>query len=229
MEPILERLAQHEYSILMANSKQMSVKKGEFIFEEGSTADHLFFIQQGEVRIFKNLGSNKDITIFTRNINDGFGEIGIFSGNYYSNSAKALQDSKLYSITRHEIEDVLAQNGRIGLHFTRWVAENLEASKAKMRDYIAFGSEGAVASVFVRYSNTCGVVTPEGIELTDPIMIQDISKHIAVSRETVSRIVNKWKDQGIIDNQNKHFILKDMNYFRRLLVCDQCGVENCAI
>lgn len=107
--------------------------------------------------------------------------------------------------------------------------ENLETSKAKMCDYIAFGSEGAVASVFVRYSNTCGVVTPESIQLTDPIMIQDISKHIAVSRETVSRIVNKWKEQGIIDNQNKHYILKDMNYFRRLLVCEQCGVENCAI
>ncbi|SEQ39129.1 CRP/FNR family transcriptional regulator, anaerobic regulatory protein [Virgibacillus subterraneus] len=229
MEPMLERLTKHEYGVLMENSKQINVKKGEFIFEEGSPANHLYFIQQGEIRIFKNLGSNKDITIFTRSKNDGFGEIGIFSGDNYSNSAQAVQDSKLYSITRHEIEEILAQNGRIGLHFTRWVAENLEASKAKMRDYIAFGSEGAVASVFVRYSNICGVDTPEGIQLTNPIMIQDISKHIAVSRETVSRIVNKWKEQGIIDNQNKHFILKDMSYFRRLLVCDQCGVQNCAI
>ncbi len=225
----MERLDKHDYGILMANSKQLSVKKGDFVFEEGSSADHLYFIQQGEIRVFKKLGSNKDITIFSRNKNDGFGEIGIFSGNSYSNSAQAVQDSKLYSITRQEIEEILAQNGRLGLHFTRWVAENLEASKAKIRDYIAFGSEGAVASVFVRYSNTCGIVTPEGIQLTDPIMIQDISKHIAVSRETVSRIVNKWKEQGIIDNQNKHFILKDMNYFRRLLVCEQCGVENCAI
>lgn len=66
MEPMLERLAKHEYGILMANSKQMSVKKGEIIFEEGSPANHLYFIQQGEIRIFKNLGLNKDITIFTR-------------------------------------------------------------------------------------------------------------------------------------------------------------------
>ncbi|MGP4106507.1 Crp/Fnr family transcriptional regulator [Virgibacillus sp. L01] len=229
MEPILERLTKHEYSILMANAKQISVKKGESIFEEGSPADHLYFIQQGEIRVFKNLGANKDITIFTRSKNDGFGEIGIFSGANYSNSAQAVQDSALYSVTRHEIEESMAQNGKLGLHFTRWVAENLEASKAKMRDYIAFGSEGAVASVFVRYSNTCGIVTPEGIQLTDPIMIQDISKHIGISRETVSRIVNKWKEQGIIDNLNKHFILKDMNYFRRILVCEQCGVQNCAI
>ncbi|MFC3015188.1 Crp/Fnr family transcriptional regulator [Virgibacillus litoralis] len=226
---MLERLNKHEYNILMVKSKQMNVKKGELIFLEGSPANHLFFIQEGDIRVFKSLGSNKDITIFTRGKNDGFGEIGIFSGDKYSNSAQAVKDSKLYSITRNEIEEILADNGRIGLHFTRWVAENLEASKAKIRDYIAFGSEGAVASVFVRYSNICGVVTPEGIQLTDPIMIQDISKHIAVSRETVSRIVNKWKEQGIIDNHNKHFILKDMNYFRRLLVCDQCGVQNCAI
>ncbi|MFC4559086.1 helix-turn-helix domain-containing protein [Virgibacillus kekensis] len=105
----------------------------------------------------------------------------------------------------------------------------MEASNAKIRDYLAFGSEGAVASVFVRYSNMHGKVTGNGIEITEPIMIRVISKHIAVSRETVSRIVNKWKDQGIIENENKTFTLKDMDYFKKLLVCDKCGVNNCVL
>lgn len=94
---------------------------------------------------------------------------------------------------------------------------------------MAFGSEGAVASIFVRYSNMHGVVTPEGIRITEPIMIQDISRHIAVFRETVSRIVNKWKEQGIVMNKNKYFLIKDMNYFRELLACNQCSVENGAL
>ncbi|SFA80468.1 CRP/FNR family transcriptional regulator, anaerobic regulatory protein [Lentibacillus halodurans] len=158
------------------------------------------FHQEGKVRIFKEIEADKDLTIFTRVAKDGFGEIGIFGGEYYSNSAKAIQHSSLYAIKRESIEEILSQSGGLSLHFTRWLAESLEASKAKIRDYIAFGSEGAVASVFIRYSNMYGIVTPEGIRITKPVLIQDISRHIAISRKTVSRIVNKWKEQGIIRN-----------------------------
>lgn len=229
MEPLLERLNFHDHDMLIANSNQMDVKKGDLVFAEGSAADYLFFILKGEIRIFKILGPNKDITIITSGEKDGFGEIGIFAGNNYSNTAQALRDSTLYYIQRTKIESLLTENGGLGLHFTRWVAESLEVSKAKLRDYLAFGSEGAVASVFVRYSNMYGIVTPKGIRITEPIMIQDISKHIAISRETVSRIVNKWKEQGVITNENKYFILQDMKYFRKLLVCERCGVKNCVL
>ncbi|WP_010529813.1 Crp/Fnr family transcriptional regulator [Lentibacillus jeotgali] len=229
MEPILERLSPQEYDILIDASNEIHIPKNSFVFREGTSAEHIYFLIQGKVRVYKKIESNKELTIFTRGMYDGIGEIGVFGGVNYSNSAKALQDSVLYVIDRKTIEEILSQNGRISLHFTRWIAESLEASKAKIRDYIAFGSEGAVASVFVRFSNMYGVVTPDGVRITEPVMIQDISKHIAISRETVSRIVNKWKEQDIVDNENKFFLIKNMAYLKNLLMCDHCSVENCVL
>ncbi|ALX48756.1 Crp/Fnr family transcriptional regulator [Lentibacillus amyloliquefaciens] len=229
MEPILERLSTEEREKLIVNSKELHIPKNTAIFKSGAPADYLYFIHKGQVRIYKQIESGKDLTIFTRREEDGFGEIGVFGAQNYSNSAKAVQDSVIYAVKRKAIEKTLAQDGRLSLHFTRWLAESLEASKAKIRDYIAFGSEGAVASIFIRYSNMHGIVTPEGVRITEPIMIQDISKHIAVSRETVSRIVNKWKEQEIVVNENKYFLIKDMSYFRKMLACEQCSVENCAL
>lgn len=229
MEPLLQRINAGDYDLLITNSKHVNVKKHEIIYEEGDSASNLYLIHKGEVRIFKRTGPKKDLTIFTREEDDGFGEIGIFSGTRYSNAAQAIKNSVLYSVERQVLESILSENGKLGLHFTRWVAESLESSKAKIRDYVSFGSEGAVASVFVRYANMYGVVMPNGIRITEPIMIQDISKHIAISRETVSRIVNKWKEQGIITNDHKYFVIKDMNYFKSLLACNHCGVENCVL
>ncbi|MFD1361331.1 Crp/Fnr family transcriptional regulator [Lentibacillus salinarum] len=229
MEPLMERLNHQERENLIAASHRLHVPKNSSVFKEGARADYLYLIHNGSVRIFKSIEPAKDLTIFTRGANDGFGEIGVFGGVNYSNSAKAMQDTELYRIKRETITDILSQNGWLSLHFTRWIAESLEASKAKMRDYIAFGSEGAVASVFVRYANMYGVVTPKGISITEPIMIQDISRHIAVSRETVSRIVNKWKKMGVISSGDKHFQVIDMAYFRKMLACHQCSVENCVL
>ena len=229
MEPLLNRLDTYHYDMLLANTKKLNVKKGSVIYREGSPSNYLYFIKRGQVRIFKKLGPGKELTIFIRNTSDGFGETGVFSGKKYSNTAEATKDTALNYIGKNEIEHILSQSGKIGLQFTKWVAESLESSKAKMRDYIAFGSEGAVASVFVRYTNMYGIVTTEGIRITEPVMLREVSNHIGISRETVSRVVNKWKDQGIIVNDNKYFLIKDMNYFRKILVCESCGVENCVL
>lgn len=128
-----------------------------------------------------------------------------------------------------DLERVLSKNGSISLIFAKWIAESLEASKAKLRDFVAFGSEGAVASIFIRLTNMYGIVTPEGIRITEPVVLQDVDRHIGVSRETVSRIVNKWKEKGIVESNNKYYLIKQIDYFRQLLMCENCAVENCMI
>ncbi len=229
MEPLLTRLNEKDYHILLNKSRHFEVNKGDIIYKEKNASDYLYFIHTGEVRIFKKMGPNKELTIFIRKENDAFGEIGVFSGPNYSNSAQAAKNSNISAIRKEELEKLIESNGKLGLQFTRWVADSLEISKAKIRDYMSFGSEGAVASVFVRYSNMNGIVTTEGVRLTEPVMIRDISMHIGISRETVSRVVSKWKEKGVITNENKYYVIKDLNYFRRLLACEYCGVENCVL
>ena len=215
MEPLLKRLDPYDKDILIANSKFMKVAKGDFAFREGDKATHFFFINKGLIRVYKQMKPNKEVTVFFRGEQDSIGEIGIFSGATYSNSAEAVEDTSLYYISKQDMEKLISENGKLGLELTKWMAETLEASKAKLRDYLVFGSEGAVASVFIRLINMYGKETPNGIRITRPVMIQDIGKHVGISRETVSRIISKWKDQGVIDNDIKYFIVKDKQFFRK--------------
>ncbi|WP_093046376.1 Crp/Fnr family transcriptional regulator [Thalassobacillus cyri] len=229
MRPLLDRLDQNEKDLLLANSKETLVKRGEVVFEEGSEASHLYFILIGTIRVHKQMKQNKEVTIFLRKNNDSFGEIGIFSGEIYSCSAVALTDASLLYISKNDMETLMAQNGRLALGITKWLAESLEASKAKLRDYLVFGSEGAVASIFIRLSHMYGKETPRGVEITEPIVVQDIAKYVGITRETASRVISKWKDQGLIDNEAKKFFINDIEYFRSLLMCDHCGVQNCTL
>lgn len=228
MIPLLDRVDDNDWSIILAHSKKIEVAKGDTIYIEGETAHHFYIIDNGEVCIFKRISKDKEILLYNRYTDDGFGESGVFSSTY-SDNAVATEKTTLCSINNKMLVEVLKHNGRIGLHFTRWLAESLDISQAKLRDYVAFGSKGAVASVFIRYSNMYGVVTKEGIRITKPIMLRDVSKYIGVSRETVSRIVSNWKERGIISNEGKIFLIKDTRYFHRLLGCENCAVENCVL
>ncbi|MEN1966777.1 Crp/Fnr family transcriptional regulator [Lentibacillus sp. N15] len=220
------RLETQDYDRLLAKTTKLHMKKGKVIYREGLLSEYLYFIQEGEVRIFKNLDQNRELTLYTREKNDCFGE-DIFTGDRYFATAEAMQDSLLLFIEKAAIESILEANGRMSLHFAKWIAEMLEASKSETRDFLAFGSEGAVASMFVRYANTYGIVTRHGIRITRPIVISDLSKYIGISRETVSRIVNRWKSEGVIVNDNKFsFLVKNMSYFTSLLEYDPCALDD---
>ncbi|GGD03040.1 Crp/Fnr family transcriptional regulator [Thalassobacillus devorans] len=229
MKPLLNRLEENERELLLANSREVSVKRGEIIFEEGSVASDLYFIMDGTIRVHKQMKKNKEVTVFLRKADDAFGEIGIFSSEFYSCSAVALTDASLLYISKSDMETLMAQNGRLALQITKWLAESLEASQAKLRDYLVFGSEGAVASIFIRLSNMYGKETDRGIEITEPVVVQDVAKYVGITRETASRVISKWKDQGLIENEAKKFLICDIEYFRSLLMCDLCGVRNCTL
>ena len=78
--------------------KQLSVKhyykQGDLIFSDGDTADHIYFIDSGQVTIFIEKFTKKE-EITTLGAGEIFGEMAFFSGGKRSASAAALVDSTL--------------------------------------------------------------------------------------------------------------------------------------
>lgn len=229
MVPFLSRLDRNEYDLIMINAKDLSISKGDYVFIEGEESKRIFFIMKGQVRVFKRFQYDKEITIFVRGAKDSIGEIGIFSGNTYSNSAMAMEDTRLCYIDKGDMETLIEQNGRLGLHFTKWISESLESSTAKSRDYLLYGSEGAVASVFIRSKNMYGKEMPKGVLIKKTLTAQEVAMHVGISRETVSRMLSKWREQGVIEKSGRYYFVNDMDYFYNMLECDRCGVHNCIL
>lgn len=225
--PLLERLNKDEQDLLIQHSKILYKNKGAYVFIEGDPAGHFFFIKEGTIRVHKLLRDGKEITIFLRGKNDAFGEIGPFSGNTYSCSSQAETNCEIYAIDKKTLDQVLAENGKISSEFLKWVAEKLETSSSKIKDFIMFGTEGAVASFLIRAANSKGMNDPRGIVINEAVTHYQIATYIGSSRETVTRILNDFKKRNIIELGRNKLLIKDLAYLRNLLNCDKCGVQNC--
>lgn len=227
--PLLKRFQEAEQELLINHSTLFPVKKGAYVFMEGDEADRIFFIKEGTIRIHKQLDAGKEVTIFVRKEEDGFGEIGPFSGDTYSCSARAETDGQIYAITRKQIESILHNNAPIATGFLKWVAESLETSSSKLKDYMVYQTGGAVASVLIRLANTTGRKTENGIVIEPMMTHYEIATHIGSTRETVNRFLTNWRNDGIIEVNSKKLVIKDIDFLRGLLGCDRCGVQNCVI
>lgn len=84
-------------------------KKGKLIFNQGSASDCAFIIGSGSVEIVKDTEEGKKV-IGVLKENEIFGEMGLIDGQPRSASARALEDSVMYIITRDNFDILVDKN-----------------------------------------------------------------------------------------------------------------------
>jgi len=86
-------------------SLSRAFKKGETIFHQGSPSDCAFIIGSGSVEILQKTTAGEKV-IGKLKENEIFGEVGLFDGQPRSATAKALEESVIYVITRNNFDIV---------------------------------------------------------------------------------------------------------------------------
>ena len=103
---------------LLPHMRHRSFKAGEVLFRRGETADRLFYVASGDVRmaeIGQRIGPGELI-----------GEIGLFSPEKKRTQTIVCEtDSELYDMTDEMIFQLYYQNPRLGFYLMRLVAGRL--------------------------------------------------------------------------------------------------------
>lgn len=116
-DPLLKEIA--------ALTRELSVKKGEFVFREGEKADKLHFLMHGSVALRVKLTSHPEsVTVsFISTPYQSFGWSALVAPHHYTSSAECDEDSNLLIIPAEPFMDILKQNPEYGFIVMRRIAE----------------------------------------------------------------------------------------------------------
>ncbi|WP_143521267.1 Crp/Fnr family transcriptional regulator, partial [Pseudomonas sp. 2995-1] len=87
------------------------------------------------------------------------------------------------------------------------------------RDLILCGKTGAFYSTLVRFSNSYGVESNDGILINVQLTNQDIANYIGTTRESVNRMLNDLKKTDVLSMQDGHIILHNIQFLKDYLHC----------
>lgn len=116
-------------------SKEVSMKKGDFVFREGGQADKLHFLVRGSIALRVNLTSRPEsITVsFVSMPYQSFGWSGVVPPYHYTSSAECEVDSSLLIIPADPFMKMLEQNPEAGFkvmqRITVIIADRLRNSR----------------------------------------------------------------------------------------------------
>jgi len=200
-----EKLTPNEIDLLYANSAVVRYKKGEVICKQGSLVSQILFMEKGLAKVYIE---QNDESLILKMIPDG-NLFGLDSMSEESNqlpySISAYIESDVRQIELKIFKEILSNNANFALEIINILnSGNLQIS-ARFFCLTHKQSFGRLADTLLCFADR--IFKKTTFEL--PISRKDLADISGLSPETVTRMLKKFTDEGLIAQTGKRFEIKD--------------------
>lgn len=203
--------------------KTVFIKKNEVILEQDELANNTYILLDGRVKVTHLLHcSELTLTIYSGK--------NLLLKPFHKNKTfvnlfrvETIEDSLLGLIPTKEIEKNKELKDLILTYYDLF----FQKTYLQMRDLLCNNKEKGLYSVLIRLANSYGKSTINGIKINLKVSNHDLANLTGTTYETISRLLSKMKSKNIIENNHGFITIKNINYIKNLLNCNDCNNELC--
>ena len=200
------------------NSKKLSA--GQHLFWEGEQVDKMYYIQSGRVKLRTSTESGKEYLISIKEEGSLLGEFGGLNEDlHYDYRAEVTEEAEVGVILLNDLKKLMYQFGNFAVEFMSWIGSNYRETQTKLNDLLFNDKTGALASTLIRLSTSYGVKCADGILITIELTNKEYGDYIGTSRESVNRLLNTWKREGIIDYIDRKIVIRNIDKLYDICEC----------
>ncbi len=200
--PYFEGLSGEELASIRGRMFERSVDRGEIIQLEGKSAEALFVVAAGAVKVFKTSAEGKEQILSIVHSGESFNDVAVFDDGPTPASAQAMTPVTVYGISRHELHSLLADYPRVSLNTTKVLAERTRQLVSLVEDLSFRHVIGRVAKILLEYASDSSSPKPR---LTQ----QEIAAVAGTVREVVARSLKTLEEDGAIRMERHRIRITD--------------------
>lgn len=209
---ISEARSQEKLKQLTEELEARIYNKKETIYREGSNARHLFFLAKGKVKAFKTNEFGKEFITQVYHTGDFFGYQDILQSNIYNESAMALEESEICSMTREDFLDLLYKDHEISARFIKMLANNIVDKEQQLLNLAYNSVRRRVADNLIRLYRAIKDEKSPVITITR----EDLANMVGTAKETVIRTLSDFKDEHLIKLEGSHIHILDIDRLEQM-------------
>jgi len=200
--PLLKRLQafeflhglNHETISALANSAAWKVfPPNAVVFWEGDTESNLYYLQYGSLKVLKTSPDGREQVLRFLDAGEIFNEVGVLAKRPNPATAVALEESGIWLIPRHALEEVVMNHPQTALQIIGNMAD-------KIIQLVTLASDLSLKTVEARFAKLL-LDSAEGdvIERRRWTNQTELAAHLGTVPDVLSRVIRELTKAGLIE------------------------------
>jgi CRP/FNR family transcriptional regulator len=207
--PFFVSFSDKELSVISKIIIKNHFSKNEVVLSEEDTQKYMYIVYSGKVKVVQISVEGKEHIITIHTNGDFFGEMSLLDGKTSPATVIAMEDSEIGLITKDDFERYLLKNEKVLQEIILMLCLRLREAWLMQKVLSFADAENRVRVVLKHISTQYGTKDNRGTIITLKLTHKDIADYASVSRETVTRFLDKFAKDGEIEFlDNKYLLLK---------------------
>lgn len=205
-------LTNDEKALIDEHSVSINFKKGETVCKLGAFASHIYFVEEGLVKVYLE-EKNNNLILMLSTKNSLLGISSIFDGNNkLPYSITTYTDTVIRMIDIQIFRQLLKQNPAFAYRIINLLNENTAQIYGRFFSLTQKQLHGRLADILLCLSNR--IFKSKAFDL--PLSRADMGDLTGMSTESVIRMMKEFKDDGLIEMCCKKIELLDINRLEKI-------------
>ncbi|MCF8255981.1 MAG: Crp/Fnr family transcriptional regulator [Flavobacteriales bacterium] len=198
----MERLA----DLLMPRAKE----KGDYLYQARDVAETLFFITLGQLKLCNFGKDGREVIREVLTAGDIVGETALLGQRLRTDNAVAMSASCLYSLPLTDVLSVMDGNPEFALSVTQCASDRLVRTARRMESLVLHDARTRMLQLIIDLAETYGRVLAGGsVHVTHGLTHFDMGGLTAISRQTVTTLLNELREEGLINFDRRSILVHD--------------------
>jgi CRP/FNR family transcriptional regulator, dissimilatory nitrate respiration regulator len=201
---------------LMQSTREVRLEPGETLFTQGQRAERFFFLCEGLIKLFRVSPEGDEKIIEITQPGQTFAEAIMFMGTdgRYPVNAQALHPSTLLAFSHKAFRELLSNSIETCFGLLASMSRRLHMLVNQIESLTLQNATYRLAAYLLEQ-------IPHGVQESPEIVLTTpksaIAARLAIQPETLSRILKRLSEEGLIEVHGNHIMVRSVQSLRRMV------------
>ncbi len=205
---LFDRLSETDLQRLAGLSQVRKYSRGQVILGSAPACNRVYMVAAGQVKLATFSAVGKEQILALLGPGSVFGDFALGDVPLPAH-AEALDNAMVCTVDRTLFEDIVGRTPEVALRVIHALARRLRAAEQEIEDLAFRNVPGRLAALLLRLAEEYGEPHGLGVRLSLRLSHQDLANMIGATRETVTAILNRFRNDGLITVEQHILVILD--------------------
>ena len=221
--PILKSLTDRSLRLLAGMLNRREAAKGEALYREGQPCDRFLILVSGRCNVLKTSADGREKIVAELLPRQHFALAEIITGRRSGASVEATEPTVYLTLSKDDFVQALLDNPRMCYQLMQTMAASIMDLSDQIQEVSFERVSVRLARLLLELADREGA-GEDHVTIEHKYSHQELARRLGTSRETVTRMLKRFKEMGLLSIAGRKLIVEDHDGLTDVI--DRGGLEN---